>query len=94
MAPTLNSTIPVLLPEMDFLKFQLARERYQKAQLAHDICLRETQRAEADLAHKGHLLGLLTRELAQKHEVDLDAMMVSDDGYFMPRPAQQLPTRR
>jgi len=95
VAPVLNSTTPIQLSEVDFLKYLLSREKFQKAQLTHDVCVREVQRAEGDLSHVGHLLGQLTRELGQKYGVDLDAMMVSDDGYFMPRPTRmQMPPRR
>lgn len=84
----LNTTTPVHLEELEFVKYQLGLARFQKAQLLVDMYRRELSRAEVDSAEAGRSLGQHTAAMAEKYSVDLRAMMVSDDGYFMPRPKQ------
>jgi hypothetical protein len=84
----LNTTTPVQLEEVDFLKYQLLLTRVQKAQLVLDMYRREIARAEVELAEHGKNIGQHTRSLAEKYAVDFRAMMISDDGYFIPRPQQ------
>ena len=86
--PTLNTSTPVKLEEVEFLKHQLLLSKVQKAQLLQGMYHRELARAEAELNEQGHQLGQYARALAEKYSVDLRFMIVSDDGYFMPRPHQ------
>lgn len=89
VSPTLNTSIPVKLEEVEFLRYQLLLAKVQRSQLLLDMYRREVTRAEAELNEHGRNIGQHTRALAEKYSVDLRAMMVSDDGYFMPRPQQQ-----
>lgn len=84
----LNATEAVQLSPLDFVTYERNLERVRGAKNNVDWCARELERAQADLsklnhAHAQHVVGM-----AAKHNVDLNAMMVSDDGYFMPRPPQ------
>jgi hypothetical protein len=84
--PELNSTKPVQLEVVDFLSHKLAVAEHSRAQLVVHMCMRELEHAQIALNKQAHELGQLTKRLAEEYAVDPAAMIVSDDGYFMPRP--------
>lgn len=91
-APPLNSTQAVKLDPLDFCTYERDLSRTREAGLTVQMYERELQHAQEAFAkasheHRQHLV-----RLAAKHNVDLDAMIVTADGYFMPHPQQ--PPRR
>lgn len=88
--PPLNATVAVRLDPLDFLTYERNLARVQKAQLTVQMYERELARAQEELSKLGQMHTQHVVLLATKHNVDLNAMMVSDDGFFMPRPPQQV----
>jgi hypothetical protein len=88
--PPLNATAAVQLDPLDFLTYERNLSRVQKSQLTVQMYEREMARAQEELSRLGHVHTQHVILMAAKHNVDLNAMMVSDDGFFMPRPPQAL----
>jgi hypothetical protein len=80
----------VQLDPLDFTNYKLSYVLVREAQLKTTMYERELARAQEELQKLDfeHRRGLAM--LAAKHKVDLGAMMVSEDGFFMPRPPQAL----
>lgn len=89
----LNATMPVKLDPLDFVTSQRNFVSVREAQLRVQMYERELMRAQEDLNRLGHAHMQHLTQLAAKHNVDLDAMMISEDGYFIPRPQPQASRR-
>jgi hypothetical protein len=88
--PCLNSTVAVKLGDLEFMEYERNIARAREAQLTVQMYERELTRAKEALAKVGHAHTQHVILMAAKHKVDLSAMMVSDDGFFMPTPPQAL----
>lgn len=82
----LNTTAAVKVDEVDHRTYERNLARVQKAQLTVQMYAREVEHAQEALSRVVHDHAQAVAALAAKYNVDLDAMILSDDGYFMPRP--------
>lgn len=88
--PPVNITTPVQLEELDFLRYQRDLALLQKLQITVSMYEREQEHTRIAMLTAAQVHSRHTAYLASKYNVDLNAMMVSDDGFFMPRPPQQV----
>lgn len=84
-APTKStaSALPVRLDEVDFLRYQLLREKFSKAQLLGEMYHRELQRAQIELAELGPQVAANLRGIEEKYQVDMHLVSVTADGFLV-----------
>lgn len=87
--PTTTPAEPVKLDEADLLKYQLLGSRVESCDLRITMYQRELHHAQIERAKMGYEVAQHVKHLEAKYSTDLRHNMVSEDGYLIPRPAEQ-----
>jgi len=83
---TTAASTPIQIEEVELLRYRLAGSEHSKAQLVVEMCHREMQHAQIDLAAKTQEIRKLVSTLESKYKFSLQTHIITDDGYLVPRP--------
>lgn len=87
--PTSPST-PTKIEREDLLEYKLLGSRAANAELQVTMYERELQRSKADMNVVAHEGRKFLETLSEKYKVDFVTHIITEDGYLVPRPIDQL----
>lgn len=89
----LGNATAVQLDPLDFAVYERNLAKVEKLQILAQMYERELLRTREELAKAGQIHTQHATQLYNKYNVDLHAMIISDDGFFVPHTPQQPPRR-